>query len=222
MGIMKEEKLHWCFRCLSQKYTLSSCFMVPGRRTFPMQSVGICFLGLFSSAGCSTGPDHSWLIQQIPELEGDAGCVLPRGGWLAGEGTTCRALMEVRQQKEEAAGSERESACLHTASMAPPSVAPSETALSQKVDLDSATWMLLVYFSMCRTWNTQHLVCSRDTKYLNLITSSIHSKYVNIYFWQIFVYRKILKKGEFVGVFISNTWTSLKQSLILYLTTSIL
>lgn len=124
--------------------------------------------------------------------------------------------------KGGAAGSERESACLHTASMAPPSVAPSETALSQKVDLDSATWMLLVYFSMCRTWNTQHLVCSRDTKYLNLITSSIHSKYVNIYFWQIFVYRKILKKGEFVGVFISNTWTSLKQSLILYLTTSIL
>lgn len=77
------EKLHWCFRCLSQKYTFSSCFMVPSKRTFLMLSVCI-FLLFFSNAGCSTGPDHLCLIQQIPELEGDAGCVLPRG-WM-----TCR------------------------------------------------------------------------------------------------------------------------------------
>lgn len=36
-----------------------------------MLSVCICFLGLFSSAGCPK--------DLIPELEGDAGCVLPRG-----------------------------------------------------------------------------------------------------------------------------------------------
>lgn len=49
--------------------------MFPGRRAFPVLSVCICFLGLFSSAGCSRGPDRLCLIQQIPELEGD-GCRL--------------------------------------------------------------------------------------------------------------------------------------------------
>lgn len=49
-----------------------------------MLSACMCFLGLFSSAECSTGPDCSCLIQQIPEAEGDAGCALPRG-WM-----TCR------------------------------------------------------------------------------------------------------------------------------------
>lgn len=63
----------------------------------------------------------------------------PEGGLLAGEGAACRAPMEVSQQKEEAAGSERESACVHTAWIAPPNMAPFEMALPQKVGLDSAT-----------------------------------------------------------------------------------
>lgn len=43
----------------------------------------------------------------------------------------------------------------HTVWMEPPNVAPSQMALPQKGDLDPATWMLLAYFSTCRTWNTQ-------------------------------------------------------------------
>lgn len=72
------EMLHSCFRCLSQKYTLSSCFMAPGRRAVPMLSACLRFLGLFCNAGCSIGADCSCLIQQICELEGDGGCLTQR------------------------------------------------------------------------------------------------------------------------------------------------
>lgn len=57
------------------------------------------------------GADCSCLIQQIPEAEGDAGC-LTQGVMTCRRGNTLSAPME---PKEEAAGRERESACLHAA-----------------------------------------------------------------------------------------------------------
>lgn len=151
---------------------------------------------------------RSWLLVSHPtNLWTRRGCRLSYpAGDLQKRVTTCIALMEVRQQKEEAGGGERESASLHTAWLAPPNVAPFEMALPQKVDLGSATWMLLVYFSTCRTWNTQHLICSRDMKYLNLITSSTHSKDANIYFGKFLCIERLWEKRKFVGIFISNTW----------------
>lgn len=146
------EKLHRCFRCLSQKYTLSSCFMFPGRRAFPVLSVCICFLGLFSSAGCSRGPDRLCLIQQIPELEGDAGCVLPRG-WIAGRGGSS---LQSTHGSQPAKGRgcrkwERVSLGAHSVDSTSKHGTFWNGSPSKSWFRFSNQWMLLVYFSTCKT-----------------------------------------------------------------------
>lgn len=161
------EKLHWYFRCLSQKYTLSNCFMAPGRRAFPMLSACMCFLGLFSNAECSTGPDRSCLIQQIPE--GDAGCAFPRG-WM-----TCRRGNNLHSIDGSQAASGKGCRKWEGVSLSAHSVNGTSKCGTFSNGSPSKSWLrftnmdaLGLLFNM---QNMKHsVICSRDMKYLVLIT----------------------------------------------------